>query len=90
MDSYTFGSPAFMQAVEQAMRSEDSHFGINLNATDFRVFVTLLKSLALYSDVSHKEFETILGHGDGETEPISEWAMEWLSSIAESLGVEGI
>jgi hypothetical protein len=83
------GVVKFMQAVEAAMKGE-STYPIQLNATDFKVFVTILKSLAAYSDVSHKEFETILGYGDGETEPISDWAMEKLSGIAESLGVEGV
>lgn len=93
MDAYTFGSHDFMMAIleNQARDLPGGKYPIELNATDFRVFVTILQNLALYDGVSHKDIETIPGYGeDGESEPIGDWAQSWLSGIAETLGVEGI
>lgn len=96
MESYTFGSHDFMMAVlEKAAlhRNADGggNYPIELNATDFRVFVTILQKLAMYAKVTHKDIETIPGYGeDGHSEPIEDWATSWLSGIAETLGVEGI
>lgn len=87
--SYTFGSHDFMQAViERGIREG---YPVTLNATDFRVFVTILEKLALYDSVNHKDIPSIPGYGeDGQLEPISDWAWQFLSSIGETLGVEGI
>lgn len=98
METYTFGSHDFMMAVlEKANR--EMPYPIQLNRTDFRVFITILQRLALYGKVTHKDIETIPGYGtvrnddsgdDEEWDPIEHWAMSWLSGIAETLGVEGI
>lgn len=95
MDSYTFGSHEFMMAVLEkasAHRNADggSNYPIELNQTDFRVFVEILRGLALYGVANHKTVESIPGYSNDETEPIEEWAWSWLSGIAETLGVEGI
>lgn len=95
MESYTFGSHDFMMAViEKQMASKDEYGGnnysITLNTADFRVFVTILQNLALYSKVTHKDIEAIPGFESESLEPISEWAWDWLSGIAETLDVEGI
>lgn len=96
MDSYTFGSHDFMMAILEKQSQLKNEYGGNqypmeLNTTDFRVFVTILRQLALYDKVTHKDIPTIPGYGeDGGWEPIGDWATSWLSSIAETLGVEGI
>lgn len=88
MDSYTFGSDEFMKAILEKGTKEK--YPIELNATDFRVFVTILQGLANYGVANHKTVPSIPGYGDEEFEPIEEWAASWLSGIAETLGVEGI
>jgi hypothetical protein len=89
MDSYTFGSHDFMMAVLEKGTKEK--YPIELNATDFRVFVTILEKLSQYDSVNHHDIPTIPGYGeDGESEPIGDWATSWLSGIAETLGIEGI
>jgi hypothetical protein len=91
MKAYSFGSDEFMAAIYRAKNELKEGYPLNLNTTDFTVLVRILKSLALYDGVSHKDIETIPGYGEsGESEPIGDWAMNMLSSIAESLGVEGI
>lgn len=93
MDSYTFGSHDFMQAIleKQAKDLPGGKYPIELNATDFRVFVTILEKLSLYDSVTHKDIPSIPGYGeDGESEPLGDWAMNFLSAIGETLGVEGI
>lgn len=100
MDSYTFGSHDFMMAIleKQAKDLPGGKYPIEWNATDFRVFVTILQNLALYGKFTHKDIESIPGYGtvrnesgdDEEWEPIEDWAWQLLSGIAETLGVEGI
>jgi hypothetical protein len=92
MDSYTFGSDEFMMAILEKQEKElpGGGYPIELNATDFRVFVTILQGLANYGVANHKTVPSIPGYGDEEFEPIEEWAASWLSGIAETLGVEGI
>lgn len=68
-----------------------NNYPITLNTTDFRVFITILQKLALYGNVSHKDFPEIPGFGDDDwQEPIEGWAHEWLSGIGDTLNVEGI
>lgn len=92
MDSYTFGSHEFMMAILEKQMGElpGGKYPIELNATDFRVLVTILQKLALYGSVIHKDIESIPGYGNDDMEAIEEWAWSWLSGIAETLGVEGI
>lgn len=96
MDSYTFGSHDFMMAILEKQSQLKNEYGGNqypmeLNTTDFRVFVTILQQLSLYDSVTYKQFPSIPGYGeDGESEPIGDWATSFLSSIADSLDVEGI
>lgn len=87
--SYTFGSNDFVQAViERGIREG---YPITLNATDFRVFITILQKLALHDSVNHKDIPSIPGYGeDGESEPLGDWAWQFLSSIGETLNVEGV
>lgn len=91
--SYTFGSDNFMEAVALERLRSGEIYTIGLNDSDFRVFIAILRDLALYGEASRSTRVTvseILGTGTDETEPIEEWAWSWLSGIAETLGVEGI
>lgn len=94
MDSYSFDDHnAFMAIIEKASQHRNpdggSNYPIELNATDFRVLVTILRQLALYDKVTHKDIPSIPGYGeDGDMEPIGEWAWSWYSGIAETLGIE--
>ena len=88
MDSYTFGSPDYISAILE--KGQKEKYPIELAATDFRVFITILEKLALYDSVSHKDIPSIPGYGGEWTEPIGDWAQSWLSGIGETLGVEGI
>lgn len=96
--SYTFGSFDFMNAVAEAQIKNRNEFGGNqypmeLNTQDFQVFIILLRELALYGEAGKSVRNAalkILGTGTDEIEPIEVWAWDMLSSIAESLGVEGI
>lgn len=92
MDSYTFGSHDFMMAIIEKQMGEllGGKYPIELNTTDFRVFITILQKLALYGSVTHKDIESIPGYGNDDMEAIEEWSLSWLSGIAETLGVEGI
>lgn len=66
---------------------------MELNTTDFHVFITILRDLALYGEATRSTrvaVAEILGTGTDEIEPIEEWSWGMLSSIAETLGVEGI
>jgi hypothetical protein len=68
------------------------NYPITLNDKDFRVFTAILKDLALYGEVgksTRDKVREIIGDSD-ETEPIEDWAWNWLSGIGETLGIEGI
>lgn len=96
--SHTFGSDEFMSAVLKRQSESRNEYGgnqypIELNTTDFHVFITLLKELALYGEAGRSirvAASEILGTGTDDDEPIEMWAWSMLSSIAETLGVEGI
>lgn len=93
MISFTFGTDEHLDAICEQMKSEESHFSINLNMTDFRVLTTILRDLALYGEATRGTrvaVSDILGTGTDEIEPIEDWSAGWLSAIGESLGVEGI
>lgn len=93
MEMFTFGSEGFMEALIKKMQSEDSHYGINLNMTDFKIFTIILRELALYGEVGRSarvEVAEILGNGTDDLEPIEEWAWMWLSDIGDTLDIEGV
>ena len=88
--SFTALSDEFVAAILER-GTTDGNYPIELNATDFRVFITILHKLAQYGNVSHKDFPEIPGFGDDDwQEPIEGWAYEWLSGIGDTLNVEGI
>lgn len=95
VQSFTALSDEFMAALLKAQGESRDEYGSNnypitLNTTDFEVFTKILRSLAQYGSVSHKDFEVIPGFSSEEEEPIAQWAWDWLSGIGETLGVEGI
>lgn len=97
-ESYTFGTDEFISAVSKAQQRQRNGYGGNqfpmqLNTTDFLVFITILRDLAMYGEATRSTrvaVSEILGTGTDDIEPIEEWAWDMLSSIGESLGVEGI
>lgn len=92
MESYTFGSDEFMDRIHDKA-DMDAPYPMTLNRTDFRVFTTILRDLALYGECTRSTrvaVSEILGTGTDDTEPIEEWAWGWLSGIGETLGVEGV
>lgn len=98
VEMHTFGSDDFMSAVLKRQSELKNEYGGNqypmeLNTTDFHVFITILKELALYGEAGRSvrvAASEILGTGTDDDEPIEMWAWDMLSSIAETLGVEGI
>lgn len=94
--SFTALSDEFVAEVlsrQERMRDEygSNNYPITLNTTDFRVFITILHKLAMYGNVTHKDFPVIPGFGDDDyQEPIQGWAQDWLSGIGDTLNVEGI
>lgn len=93
MESYTFGSDNFMSAIALERLRTGKNYPIGFNDSDFRVFTTILRDLALYGEASRSTrvaVAGILGTGTDEMEPIEVWAWSLLSSIGDSLGVEGI
>lgn len=93
MESYTFGSDNYMQAIALERLRTGENYPITLNDSDFRVFTAILRDLALYGECSRNTrvaVAEILGTGTDETEPIEDWAWEMLSGIGETLGIEGI
>lgn len=94
MESYTFGSDNFMSALAEERMRTGENYPITLNDTDFRVFMAILRDLAFYGECAGTTRDTvakILGYSDSDIiEPIEEWAWQFLSGIAETLGVEGI
>lgn len=91
MDSYTFGSDGFMDALTKAQ--EGKKYPMELNSKDFHVFITILKELALYGECTRSTrvaVAEILGNGNDDIEPVEYWAWQFLSAIGETLGVEGI
>lgn len=88
MQSFTFGSDEYYEAViREGIKDK---YPIELNATDFLVFIKILDNLSKFASVSHSDFPVINGYGDDNTEPIEEWARNIYSSIGETLGIEGI
>ncbi len=93
MQSYTFGSDNFMNAIALERMRTGENYSITLNDGDFRVFTTILKELALYGECTRSTrvaVAEILGTGTDDMEPVMEWAWSFLSAIAETLGVEGV
>lgn len=93
MENYTFGSYEFMESIATERLRTGENFPMTLNDNDFRVLTTILRDLALYGECTRStrvEVAKILGEETGETEPVEDWAWNMLSSIAETLGVEGI
>lgn len=87
--SFTFGSAEFMEEIFR--RGTQRNYPIGLNSTDFKVFVTILHKLALYGGVSHHDFDEVLTFDPLDIEePIERWAWDFLSSIGETLNIEGI
>jgi hypothetical protein len=90
MDFYTLGShDGHMAIIEKANVGVPYPFSMNM--TDFEIFVTILRELALYGEVSRSTrvaVAEILGTGTDDTEPIEDWAWGWYSGIADTLGVE--
>lgn len=90
---YTFGSEEFMSALALERLRTRENYPIGFNDNDFRVFTTILRDLALYGECSRStrvEVAQILGTGTDDIEPIEDWAWQLLSSIGDSLGVEGV
>jgi hypothetical protein len=90
MEAHTFGSDEGHEAI-----LEKANVGVpypfRMNMTDFEIFVTILRELALYGEVSRSArvaVAEILGTGTDDTEPIEDWAWGWYSGIADTLGVE--
>ncbi|HEY6020769.1 MAG TPA: hypothetical protein VIY48_13000, partial [Candidatus Paceibacterota bacterium] len=57
MTSYTFGTDEFISAVSAAQQAQKNSYGGNqypmeLNTTDFHVFILILRDLALYGECS--------------------------------------
>ena len=84
MDSYTAMSDEGIKAViaEQAKiairNGEFGHYDISLGRHDFEAFIMCLKHM--YNSPP----------SDDESEDYSEWAREFLSDIANTLGIEFI
>lgn len=93
MQSYTFGTDNYIEAIALERMRTGENYPITLNDSDFRVFTHILRDLALYGECSRSTrvaVAEILGTGTDDTEPIEEWAWNWLSGIGETLNVEGI
>lgn len=93
MESYTFGSGNYMEALALERLRTGENYPITLNDTDFRVLISILRDLALCGECGRDArvaVAEILGTGTDETEPIEEWAWGMLSGIGETLGVEGV
>lgn len=93
MESYTFGSDNFMEAIALERLRTGENYPITLNDSDFRVLTVILRDLAFYGEATRSTrvaVAEILGTGTDVMEPIEEWAWNFLSSIGETLNVEGI
>lgn len=93
MESYTFGSDEFMQAIALERMRTGENYPITLNDKDFRIITEILRQIALYTEIDHHKLNSMLedgSHPADEIDPISDWAWSWLSGIAETLAVEGI
>lgn len=96
MDSYTFGSDEFMAAIlEKRAKSIFGNYEIGLNAKDFQVFITILQGIALYGEIDRHKLNDLIGWttddpDPDETEPVEDWAWQFLSNIGETLGIESI
>lgn len=92
MESYTFGSDEFMSAVALERMRTGENYPITLNDTDFRMLTAILRDIALYGEVgksTRDKAREILGDSF-TSEPLEDWAWQWLSGIGETLGIEGI
>lgn len=93
MQSYTFGSDNFMEAIALERMRTGENYSITLNDSDFRVLTVILRDIALYGEatgIARSAVAEILGTGTDDIEPIEDWAWGFLSGIGETLGVEGI
>lgn len=93
IQSYTFGSDNFMEALALERMRTGENYPITLNDSDFRVLTVILRDLALYGEATRSTrvaVAEILGTEADDIEPIEEWAWGWLSGIGETLNVEGI
>ncbi len=92
MEGYTFGSDEFMSAIALERMRTGENYPVTFNDTDFRMFTAILRDVALYGEVgkaTRDKAREILGDSF-TSEPLEEWAWNWLSGIGETLGVEGI
>jgi hypothetical protein len=87
--SYTRNSPEYFKAIMERVTAEP--YAMALGGTDMTVFVKMLTAIAQYDSVTHKDIPSIPGYDNEESsEPFGWWADDFLSSIGESVNVEGI
>jgi hypothetical protein len=93
MESYTFGSDNFMEAIALERMRMQENYPITLNDKDFRIVTEILRGLALYGEVDRHKLNDLVGWrygGNLDQDPIEEWAWNALSGIGVTLEVEGI
>lgn len=89
MQSFTAMSDEGIQAVIDAQEAEGSHYAMTLNQSDFHMFVRALQ--AAYEHTADGGCPDVdASWSGGMAADVTEWAGDFLSGVAETVGVEFI